>query len=126
MADTPHDGTGTLFVFNGTTFTVTNVVYDLKDPSATEKLDVSHLGQTTGESVATIDKPLKGSVSDTGRQITFQYQGKGVIADAVSGALVITIGGAAWLSKNATVASSQVTLATNDIIKGNAVLRVAR
>jgi hypothetical protein len=126
MSATPHDGAGTVFTFGGTAFTVTNIVYALTDPATEDKIDVSHLGITTGNSVATIDRPLTGSVSDTGREVTIEYLGKSVIADASSAALVITHAGVSFLSKNATVASSSVTFAVNDTIKGTATFKVAR
>jgi hypothetical protein len=126
MSATPHDGAGTVFTFGGTAFTVTNIVYNLADPATEDKIDVSHLGLTTGNSVATIDRPLTGSASDTGREVTIEYLGKSVIADASSAAMVITHAGVSFLSKNATVASSSVTFSTNDTIKGTATFKVAR
>ena len=126
MAATPHDGTGTTFTFGGVAYTVTSIVYNLKDPATNETIDVSHLGMTTGNSVLTQNKPLTGSATDTGREVTIDYLGTGVIADASSAALVITVGGATLLSKNATVASSSVTLAVNDVVKGMATFKVAR
>jgi hypothetical protein len=126
MSATPHDGAGTVFTFGGTAFTVTNIVYALTDPATEDKIDVSHLGITTGNSVRTIDRPLTGSVSDTGREVTIEYLGKSIIADASSAALVITHSGVSFLSANATVASSSVTFAVNDTIKGTATFKVAR
>jgi hypothetical protein len=55
-----------------------------------------------------------------------EYLGTSIIADASSAALVITANGAAFLSKNATVASSSVTFAVNDVVKGMATFKVAR
>lgn len=127
MSITPHDGTGgTTFTFGGTAFTVTSIVYNLADPATDDKIDVSHLGLTAGNEVKTIDRPLKGSASDTGRQVTIEYLGKGVIDDASTGTLVITQGGSSFLSRSATVASSSVTFAVNDTIKGQATFKVAR
>jgi hypothetical protein len=126
MAITPHDGTGTVFTFGGTAFTVTNIVYNLADPATDQTIDVSHLGMTAGNAILTQNKPLQGSATDTGRQVVIEYLGTNVIADASSAALVITVGGSAFLSKNATVASSSVTLATNDVVKGTATFKVAR
>jgi hypothetical protein len=126
MAITPHDGTGTVFTFGGTAYTVTNIVYNLKDPATDQTIDVSHLGMTAGNAILTQNKPLQGSATDTGREVVIEYLGTNVIADASSAALVITVGGSAFLSKNATVASSSVTLATNDVVKGMATFKVAR
>jgi len=115
-----------VFTFGGTAYTVTNIVYNLKDPATDQTIDVSHLGMTAGNAILTQNKPLQGSATDTGREVVIEYLGTNVIADASSAALVITVGGSAFLSKNATVASSSVTLATNDVVKGMATFKVAR
>jgi len=126
MSITPHDGAGTVFTFGGAAFTVTNIVYNLADPATDNTIDVSHLGLTAGNAVSTIDRPLTGNATDTGRQITIDYLGKSIVADASSAAMSITHAGVTFLSKNATVVSSSVTFATNDVIKGQAVFKVAR
>jgi len=128
MADTPHDGTGTVLRLGATVYTATNIVITYTDPNAgAEKIDVSHLGLTTGASILTQDKPLQGSTTDTGRQIQFDYIGKTIIADASTGTCSIFIGGTALLGTVAyTVNSSTLTLATNDAIRGQATLRIAR
>ena len=128
MADTPHDGTGTILKLGATNYTVTNIVITFTDPTADqEKIDVSHLGLTTGASIATQDRPLQGSTTDTGRQVQFDYIGRSIIADASTGTCLITVGGTALLSTVAyTVNSSTLTLATNDAIRGQATLRIAR
>jgi hypothetical protein len=121
---TPHDSSGTSFSFNGVSYTVTQITYNLNDVSAGDTIDVSHLGLTTGAQVATMDRPLKGSATDTGREVTIEYLGNTVINDAATGTLAIS--GGISLSKAATVSSSSVTLATNDVIRGSATFRVAR
>ena len=126
MSITPHDGAGTVFTFGGTAFTVTNIVYNLADPATDNTIDVSHLGLTAGNAVKTIDRPLTGNATDTGRQVTIDYLGKAVVADASSAAMSISHAGVTFLSKDATVVSSSVTFATNDVIKGQAVFKVAR
>jgi hypothetical protein len=126
MAITPHDSTGTVFTFASSGYTVTNIVYNLADPATDNTIDVSHLGQTIGSAVLTQDRPLTGNATDTGRQVTIEYLGKDIIADAATGTLVITHAGAAFLSKASTVVSSSVTFAANDVIKGTAVFKVAR
>jgi len=128
MADTPHDGTGTVLKLGATNYTATNIVITYTDPNAgAEKIDVSHLGLTTGASILTQDKPLQGSTTDTGRQIQFDYIGKTIIADASTGTCSIFIGGTALLGTVAyTVNSSTLTLVTNDAIRGQATLRIAR
>ena len=130
MADTPHDGSGTVLRLGGQTYTVTNIVVQFTDPNAdAEKIDVSHLGLTTGASILTQDRPLQGSTTDTGRTVQFDYLGKVVIADASNGTCAITIGGTAlsgFSSVPYTVNASTLTLATNDAIRGQATLRLAR
>jgi hypothetical protein len=126
MAITPHDSTGTVFTFNSAGYTVTNIVYNLADPATDNTIDVSHLGLTAGNSVLTQDRPLTGNATDTGRQVTIEYLGKGIIADAATGTLVITHAGAAFLNAASTVVSSSVTFALNDVVKGTAVFKVAR
>ena len=128
MADTPHDGTGTILKLGATNYTVTNIVITLTDPTADqEKIDISNLGQTSGSAILTQDRPLQGSTTDTGRQVQFDYIGKSIIADASTGTCLITVGGTALLATVAyTVNSSTLTLATNDAIRGQATLRIAR
>ena len=126
--ETPHDGTGTVLTFAGTTYTVTNVVVSATDPTAEdEKINVSHLGQTAGETAKTLELPLAGSVSgDTGQSVQFDYIGKTLIADKATGTLSITVGGSSLLSRAGTVQSSTLTLATQDAIRGQATIRIAR
>lgn len=126
--ETPHDGAGTVLQFNSVTYTVTNVVVSATDPTAEdEKINVSHLGQTAGETAKTLDLPLAGSVSgDTGQTVTFDYIGKTLIADRATGTLAITVGGSQLLSRVGTVQSSTLTLATQDAIRGQATVRIAR
>ena len=126
MAVTPHDSSGTTFSFNSGSYSVTSIVYNLADPATDNTIDVSHLGQTAGSAVLTRDRPLTGNATDTGRQVTIEYLGTNVVADAATGTLVITTGGATFLSKASTVVSSSVTFAVNDVVKGTAVFKVAR
>ena len=126
MAATPHDGTGTTLSFDGTSYEVTNIVYNLADPATDNTIDVSHLGLTAGSNVLTQSRPLKGNATDTGREVTIEYLGKSIIADASTGNIVITSAGNSFLSKAATVVSSSVTFALNDVVKGTAVFKVAR
>ena len=124
MAVTPHDSTVTTFSFGAVTYTVTNIVYNLNDVAGGDTIDISHLGQTAGESVLSQSRPLAGSATDTGREVQVDYIGNSVIADGATGTLVI--GGGLTLSAAATVASSSVTLAVNDAVRGSATFRVAR
>lgn len=115
---------GTTLTFAGTNYTVTNITYSMTDVSAGDTIDVSHLGQSAGSAVATMDRPLKGSATDTGREVSMEYLGTVPITDGATGTLVIA--GGLTLSAAATVSSSSVTLATNDATRGQATFRVAR
>jgi hypothetical protein len=126
MPATPHDGSGSTFSFAGVNFTVTNITYTVADNNATDNIDVSHLGQTTGQTVLTLSRPLKGSAGDTGKEVTIDYladAGATPIQQGGTGTLTIT--GGISLSAAATCKSSTVTLATNDAIKGSASFQVA-
>jgi hypothetical protein len=126
MSATPHDGAGTVFSFGGTAFTVTNIVVSNTDPSADDTIDVSHLGLTTGNSVRTINRPLQGSATDTGREVVVDYLGTNIIKDASTGTLVLTVGGSTAISAAATVSASTLTFATNDAVRGQVTFKVAR
>lgn len=122
MAVTPHDS-GTTVVFAGTTYTVTNVSISYSDVSgATDRIDVSHLGQTTGETMLTQARPLKGSgTGETGKEVSFDYIGTTQLAGGTSGSFVV---GSFVTGATATVVSSSVTFAMNDVIRGSATVRV--
>ena len=124
MAATPHDSSGTSLTFPGFTGSVTNITYNLTDTAAADTIDISHLGLTTGAAVLTQDRPLKGSATDTGREVQIDYIGTGVLADGSTGTL--SISGGLSLSAVATVASSSLTLAVNDVVRGSVTFRVAR
>lgn len=124
MAVTPHDSTGTTLTFPGFTGSITSITYNLTDVNAADTIDISHLGLTTGAAVLTQDRPLTGSATDTGREVQIDYIGNAPISDGATGTLVIA--GGLTLSKAATVASSNVTLAVNDVVRGSATFRVAR
>lgn len=130
MSVTPHDGAGTVVTWKAANYTVTNIVYSLgEQDNQQDAIDVSHLGLTTGNSIATISRPLSGTTAaggTTGREVTIEYLGKSVIADTETGTLAITHAGTTFLSAVATVASSSVTFALNDAIRGSATFRVAR
>lgn len=133
--ESPHDGIGTKLFLGANQYTVTNIAIAYTNPNTDtdNQLDVAHLGQTAGESAARMDRPLvvpaAGGVA-TGRQVTFDYIGKVVIDDAGTGTYKITVGAATLLGGSAaayyTVASSSLTLATNDAIRGQAVITIAR
>jgi len=128
---TPHDGAATVLNLFGSTYVVTNIVLSNTNPSAgaDDQLDVAHLGQTTGELAARLQRPLVVPADDggSGRQITFDYIGKILISDGATGTVTITSGGTTLVNaKPATVQSSTLTLATNDAIRGQAVVTIAR
>jgi hypothetical protein len=59
--------------------------------------------------------------------VQFNYLGKSIIADASTGPCSISTGGTSLLAGVAyTVSSSTLTLATNDAIRGQATIRIAR
>jgi hypothetical protein len=124
MAYTPHDGSGTTFTFAGSTYKATSITYSITDQAAADQIDVSHLGQSTGSTVLTLSRPLKGSAGDTGKEVTIEYIATSgtPIAQGQTGTLAIT-GGIA-LSVGATCKSSSVTLAVNDAVRGSAAFQV--
>ena len=69
-------------------------------------------------------RPLSGSATDTGREISFDFIGKTPLRDKVTGTLTIT--GGLSIAAAGTVRSSTITLATNDVAKGSATIRIAR
>ena len=138
MSDTPHDGAGTRLTLslNGvtSTYTVSNIVLSNTNPAAgaDSQIDIAHLGQTTGELAARLTPPLVIPADDggSGRTITFDYIGKIVISDGATGTYHIQVAGATLVGGTTasfhTVQSSTLTLATNDAIRGQGVLTVAR
>lgn len=125
MAATPHDGSGTTFTFNSVNYTVTNLVYNLTDAGGGgDLIDISHLGQTTGQSLLFQSRPLKGATGgETGKEVTIDYIGTNAVAGGTSASCSIS-GGISY-SGNATCVSSSITLALNEVIRGNATFRLA-
>ena len=139
---TPHDtsvsgqGTVLLLDLNGvsSTYVVTNIVLSNSNPGAAgdTQIDVAHLGQTTGALAARMSPPLVIPAEDggSGRTITFDYIGKVVISDGATGTYKITVAGVNLVGGTTasyhTVQSSTLTLATNDAIRGQGVITVAR
>jgi hypothetical protein len=139
---TPHDtaggggGTRLTLSLNGvtSTYVVSNIVISNSNPGAAgdSQIDVAHLGQTTGELAARISPPLVIPAEDggSGRQITFDYIGKIVISDGATGTYHIQVAGVTLVGGTTasyhTVQSSTLTLATNDAIRGQGVITVAR
>jgi len=116
------------------TFTISNLVISNTDPASGDdsQIDVAHLGQTTGELAARLKRPLVVPADDggSGRQLTFDYIGKTILNDGIIGTYVVTVAGANLIGGNTaayfTVQSSTLTLATNDVIRGQATLTLAR
>ena len=139
---TPHDGSGTVLRFGASVYTATNIVIANTNPAAAAgadgQIDIAHLGQSTGELAARMDTPLTipadNAAEATGRQITFDYIGKSILIDGSTATVYIAIGGTALVGSTAaagtayiaTVASSTLTLATNDAVRGQGVLTLAR
>ena len=126
MAVTPHDSSGTAFSFNGTNYTVTSITYTIGSTGGGgDAIDISHLGQTTGQSVLSQSRPLVGSAgtTDTGKYVSIEYIGNAVIAQNTSGTLTIT--GGVSVSATATCNSSSVTLTVNDVVRGSAEFSLA-
>lgn len=138
MSATPHDGAGTKLTLslNGvtSTYVVSNIVISNTNPGAAAdtQIDIAHLGQTTGEQAARLSPPLVVPADDggSGRTITFDYIGKVVISDGATGTYHIQVAGATLVGGTTasfhTVQSSTLTLATNDAIRGQGVITVAR
>lgn len=126
--ETPHDSSGTILTWAGTVYTVSNIVVSFTDPTQDEdKINVSHLGQTAGETAKTLDLPLAGSPSgDTGRSVQFDYIGKSLIHDKGTGTFSLSHAGATLLSVAGTCQSSTLTFATQDAIRGQATIKIAR
>ena len=124
MATTPHDSSGTGLTIGSSTFTLTSVTVNFTDVSGeSDRIDVSHLGQTTGEEILTVARPLIGSATgETGKELSFDYIGTTQLAGGTTGTYSLT--GAVALSGNATVLSSSVTLAVNDVVRGSATGRI--
>lgn len=122
---TPHDNTGTIVSFAGNTYKATSLTWTVNDISSDDNIDTSTLDQVTGEEVNSQARPLIGdSGSDTGWEISFDYIGNVPITDGEEGAVSVT--GGVTINGNGTCTSSSVTLAVNDVVRGNATIRLDR
>jgi hypothetical protein len=117
--------TGVGFTFNSAAFTVTSITFSVGSTGGgTDQIDASHLGLTTGASVISLPRPLKGTPGgDTGRTVSVEFIGTAPIAQNASGTLSIT--GPVSVSGVATCQSSSVTLTLNDIVRGSAEFQLA-
>ena len=118
MATTPHDSSGTSFSFPGFTGTLTGLTWTVADNAGADNIDISHLGQTTGATVLTKSRPLKGTAGDTGKTVSIEFIGTGMLAQGATGTL--SVSGPISISGAATCNSCTITLAVNDVIKGSA------
>lgn len=121
MATTPHDSSGTTFSFTGFTGTITSLTHTIADNS--DNIDISHLGLTAGASVLTQSRPLKGTAGDTGKSVSIEFIGTGVLSQGATGSL--TVSGPISISATATCKSSSVTLGVNDVVRGSAEFQYA-
>lgn len=141
---TPHDtavaSSGTKLTISGvsgastTNFYISNIVLANTNPGAAadSQVDVAHLAQTTGEQAARMSTPLVIPAEDggSGRQLTFDYIGRNYLLDGATGTYHITVANVTIAGGTTgsyyTVQSSTLTLATNDAIRGQGVLTLAR
>lgn len=123
MATTPHDSSGTSFSFPGFTGTLTNVTWTVADNAGADNIDISHLGMTAGATVLTQSRPLKGAAGDTGKTVSIEFIGTGMLAQGATGTL--SVSGPISISGAATCNSCTITLAVNDVVKGSAEFQYA-
>lgn len=122
---TPHDNTGTIVSFAGQTYKATSLTWTVNDISSDDNIDTSTLDQITGEEVNSQARPLIGdSGSDTGWELSFDYIGNVPITDGSEGAVSVT--GGVTINGNGTCTSSSVTATVNDVVRGNATIRLDR
>ena len=118
MALTPHDSSGTTFTFPGFTGTLTGLTWTVANNAGGDNIDISHLGLTTGATVLTQSRPLKGTAGDTGKNVSVEFIGAGMLAQGATGTL--SVSGPISISGPATCNSCTITLAVNDVVKGSA------
>ena len=123
MSTTPHSGSGTGFTFPGFTGTLTGLTWTVANNAGADNIDISHLGLTTGASVLTLQRPLKGTAGDTGKTVSIEFIGTGMLSQGATGTLTVT--GPISISGGATCNSCTITLAVNDVIKGSAEFQYA-
>lgn len=123
MATTPHDSSGTTFTFPGFTGTLTGLTWTVADNAGGDNIDISHLGMTAGATVLTQTRPLKGTAGDTGKTVSIEFIGTGMLSQGATGTM--TVGGPITISGGATCNSCTITLAVNDVIKGSAEFQYA-
>jgi hypothetical protein len=123
MSTTPHSSGGTTFTFPGFTGTLTGLTWTVANNAGQDNIDISHLALTAGASILTLQRPLKGTAGDTGKTVSVEFIGTGMLAQGATGAL--SVSGPISISGNATCNSCTITLAVNDVIKGSAEFQYA-
>jgi hypothetical protein len=118
MATTPHDSTGTSFSFPGFTGTLTGLTWSVANNAGNDSIDISHLGLTAGAAVLTQSRPLKGAAGDTGKTVSIEFIGTGMLSQGATGTL--SVSGPISVSGAATCNSCTITQAVNDVVKGSA------
>ena len=122
---TPHDVSGTVVTFNDVAYKATGLTFSKSDISSDDNIDTSTLDQTTGQEVNYQPRPLIGdSGSDTGWELSFDYIGNEPIQDGLEATISVT--GGITVNGTGTCTASSVTLAVNDVVRGNATIRVER
>ena len=122
---TPHDGSGTVVSFLGQTYKATSLTWTVNHITSDDNIDTSTLDQIKGEEVNSQPRPLIGdSGNDTGWEVSFDYIGNTPITDGSEGAFAVT--GGVTISGNGTCTSSSVTATVNDVVCGNATIRLDR
>ena len=122
MSSTPHDGKGTVFTFPNFTGSITGLTWTIAN-SAQDNIDISHLGLTAGNTVLTMNRPLRGAAGDTGKTVSLEFIGTGMLAQGATGEMTVT--GPISIVGPATCNSCTITLAVNDVIKGSAEFQYA-
>ena len=122
---TPHDGSGTIVTFNEVTYKATGLTFSKSDISSDDNIDTSTLDQIEGQEINYQPRPLIGdSGSDTGWELSFDYIGNEPIQDGLEASISVT--GGITITGTGTCTASSVTLAVNDVVRGNATIRVDR
>ena len=122
---TPHDVSGTVVTFNDVAYKATGLTFSKSDISSDDNIDTSTLDQIEGTEVNYQPRPLIGdSGSDTGWELSFDYIGNEPIQDGLEATISVT--GGITVNGTGTCTASSVTLAVNDVVRGNATIRVER
>ena len=122
---TPHDVSGTVVTFNDVAYKATGLTFSKSDISSDDNIDTSTLDQVVGDDVNYQPRPLVGdSGSDTGWELSFDYIGNEPIQDGLEATISVT--GGITVNGTGTCTASSVTLAVNDVVRGNATIRVER